>query len=136
MSQTTSECCSQTAGDDVARDVRRYYGETLTSTADLKTGACCTAEAMPAHLRKLLPLLHDEVKARFYGCGSPIPPALAGATVVDLGCGAGRDAYLLSKLVGERGQVIGVDMTPQQLAVARQHRDFHARAFGYAGSNV
>lgn len=128
--------CAQATDSKVAGDVRRYYGETLSRSADLRTGACCTAAAMPAFLRVLLPLLHDEVKERFYGCGSPIPPALAGATALDLGCGAGRDVYLLSKLVGERGRVIGVDMTPQQLTVARHHRDFHARAFNHARSNV
>jgi arsenite methyltransferase len=116
--------------------VRTYYGQILQTSADLKTSACCSAETMPAHLRALLPLLHEEVKARFYGCGSPIPPALEGATVLDLGCGAGRDCYLLSKLVGESGRVIGVDMTPEQLAVAQRHRDYHARAFGHARSNV
>jgi SAM-dependent methyltransferase len=116
--------------------VRTYYGQTLRTSADLKTSACCAAEALPAHLRALLPLLHEEVKARFYGCGSPIPLALTGATVLDLGCGAGRDCYLLSRLVGESGRVIGVDMTPEQLAVAEKHRAYHAAAFGYARSNV
>ncbi len=65
--------------------------------------------------------MHPEVLARFYGCGSPIPPALGGATVVDLGCGTGRDAYVISQLVGAEGQVIGIDMTAGQLAVARSH---------------
>lgn len=122
--------------DDLAAGVRQYYGETLQSSADLRTSACCMAAAMPADLREILPVLHNEVKDRFYGCGSPIPPVLNGVTVVDLGCGAGRDAYLLSKLVGEHGRVIGVDMTPQQLEVAERHRNFHAQAFGHARSNV
>lgn len=127
---------TQEGVDDLVAGVRQYYGETLQSSADLRTSACCTAAAMPAPLRAILPLLHAEVKDRFYGCGSPIPPVLDGMTVLDLGCGAGRDVYLLSKLVGETGRVIGVDMTPQQLDVARRHRDFHARAFGHARSNV
>nr|HPO24131.1 methyltransferase domain-containing protein [Arenimonas sp.] len=73
---------------------------------------------------------------RFYGCGSPIPAALNGCTVLDLGCGTGRDVYLLSRLVGEHGRVIGVDMTAEQLAVARKHRDWHAERYGHAQSNV
>jgi Methylase involved in ubiquinone/menaquinone biosynthesis len=116
--------------------VRSYYGETLQSSDDLRTTACCSVAAMPAHLRTILDRLHPEVRDRFYGCGSPLPPALDGMTVLDLGCGSGRDAYLLSKLVGERGRVIGVDMTAQQLEVAERHRDFHAKAFGHARSNV
>lgn len=127
---------NESSTSDIETGVRDYYGETLQSSKDLRTSACCTAEAMPAHLRDIHALLHEEVKSRFYGCGSPIPDALDGATVLDLGCGSGRDVYLLSNLVGEHGRVIGVDMTPQQLAVARRHRDFHAQAFGYRQSNV
>ncbi|TJY55934.1 methyltransferase domain-containing protein [Sinimarinibacterium sp. CAU 1509] len=122
----------QSAAADVTAKVRDYYGEVLKSTADLQTSACCTAEAMPRHLSRLLADIHDEVKDRFYGCGSPIPPALAGATVLDLGCGSGRDAYLMSRLVGAEGRVIGVDMTEAQLAVARRHLGWHADKFGYA----
>lgn len=51
------------------------------------------------------------MKARFYGCGSPTPLALEGARVLDLGCGAGRDCYVLSQLVEPNGRVVGVDMT-------------------------
>ena len=121
---------------DTLADVRRYYGEVLRTTSDLKTSACCAGDAVPAHLRPLLADVHPEVLARFYGCGLPLPPLLAGCTVLDLGCGSGRDAYVLSRLVGERGRVIGVDMTPEQLAVAREHRDWHAERYGYAASNV
>ena len=116
--------------------VRSYYGETLQSSSDLRTTACCSIAAMPEPLRTILSKLHPEVRERFYGCGSPLPPALEGMTVLDLGCGSGRDAYLLSSLVGEPGRVIGVDMTAQQLEVAQRHRGFHAKAFGHARTNV
>jgi len=116
--------------------VRSYYGEVLGTSSDLKTSACCPTEAMPAQLRPLLADIHPEISARFYGCGSPLPPALDGCTVLDLGCGTGRDVYLLSRLVGEHGRVIGVDMTPEQLATARRHQDWHAARYGYATSNV
>jgi SAM-dependent methyltransferase len=91
---------------------------------------------MPEYLRGLLAQLHPEVRERFYGCGSPIPSALEGVTVLDLGCGSGRDCYLLSKLVGPQGKVIGVDMTPEQIAVAERRRAYHSEAFGHARSNV
>lgn len=116
--------------------VQEYYGKTLQSSADLRTTACCSSAGMPLHLRELLARLHPQVRERFYGCGSPIPEALDGACVLDLGCGSGRDVYLLAQLVGANGRVIGVDMTAQQLAVAERHRDFHAHAFGHAQSNV
>ena len=116
--------------------VRNYYGRVLKSTEDLQTSACCTAERLPAHLAELEAQLAEEVRDKFYGCGSPLPPALEGATALDLGCGSGRDVFLLSKLVGERGQVIGVDMTPEQLSVAEKHLDYHRQKWGYQRSNV
>lgn len=116
--------------------VREYYGRILKDRDDLKTGACCCADAPPAHLRDILRQIEPEICERFYGCGSPIPAALQGRTVLDLGCGTGRDAYVVSKLVGETGKVIGVDMTEEQLAVARRHVDAQTERFGYGQPNV
>ena len=65
-----------------------------------------------------------------------MPLALEGCTVLDLGCGTGRDVYLASQLVGQSGRVIGVDMTPQQLEVARRYQDEHRLRFGHETSNV
>jgi arsenite methyltransferase len=121
---------------DALEQARRYYGEVLKSSGDLKTGACCAAENLPDHLRSLAANVHAEVRDRFYGCGAPLPPALEGCVVLDLGCGTGRDCYLLSQLVGEQGRVIGVDMTGQQLAVARRHLGWHMDRFGYSRPNV
>ncbi|MDP3334451.1 MAG: methyltransferase domain-containing protein [Methylococcaceae bacterium] len=120
----------------ISESVQNYYGQVLTSSQDLKTSACCTLDAMPWHLRPFLADLHPEVVSRFYGCGSPLPPALEGRTVLDLGCGSGRDCYLLSRLVGEHGRVIGVDMTEEQHAVAKRHCARHAERYGYVSSNV
>lgn len=117
-------------------DVQHYYGNVLQSSNDLKTGACCSPEALPPHLRSLISEVHPEIRDRFYGCGSPIPPALEGCTVLDLGCGTGRDCFVLSRLVGEHGRVIGIDMTPEQLAVARRHVGWHTEKFGYAQPNI
>ncbi|WP_079170816.1 MULTISPECIES: methyltransferase domain-containing protein [unclassified Streptomyces] len=122
----------QAGSSHVAEAVKDYYGKVLASSADLKTTACCTATAPPPHVAAALDRVHEEVKDRYYGCGSPIPPALEGATVLDLGCGSGRDVYVLAQLVGPTGRVIGVDMTDEQLAVARRHADWHAKEFGYA----
>ena len=112
--------------------VQAYYGVELQSSADLRTSACCDADAVPAWLKPLLALVHPEVSSRYYGCGLVCPPLLEGCRVLDLGSGSGRDVYLLSQLVGASGEVVGVDMTPEQLEVAHRHRDFHAEAFGYA----
>lgn len=116
--------------------VQDYYGRTLKSSADLKTSVCCDANAPPPALRPVLGRIHPEVLARYYGCGLVSPPLLAGCRVLDLGCGSGRDVYALAQVVGEQGEVVGVDMTAEQLAVARRHEDYHRAAFGFARSNV
>ncbi len=120
----------------IIKNVQEYYGKVLESNEDLKTSACCLADALPAHLQPLLNNIHKEVKDKFYGCGSPLPLALEGKTILDLGCGTGRDCYLFSQLVGPKGRVIGVDMTDEQLAVANRHVDFHMEKFGYPEPNV
>ena len=112
--------------------VQAYYGQELQSSADLKTSACCDADAVPGWLKPLLARVHPEVSSRYYGCGLVCPPLLEGCRILDLGCGSGRDVYLLAQLVGARGEVVGVDMTPEQLDVARRHQAFHAEQFGYA----
>ena len=57
------------------------------------------------------------------GCGNPI--ALSelkkGETVLDLGSGGGLDCFLAAKNVGPKGQVIGLDMTPEMIKLARMH---------------
>ena len=117
-------------------EVRDYYGKVLQSNADLKTSACCPVDAMSPRLRRMLNDVHPAVIEKFYGCGSPIPFGLEGATVLDLGSGSGRDCFLLSKLVGPTGRVIGVDMTDEQLAVAEEYKDWHRERFGFAQSNI
>ena len=118
------------------QSVQEYYGETLQTSADLQTDACCTPGDVPDYLKAILSKLHDEVLAKYYGCGLIAPAALTGMRILDLGCGAGRDVYALSAMVGETGSVVGVDMTQAQLDVAIRHQDFHAGAFGYAKPNT
>lgn len=116
--------------------VREYYGRVLQGTRDLKTTACCNVDGIAPDQRAALAEVHGEVLERFYGCGSPIPPLVEGCTVLDLGCGTGRDAYVVSKLVGPDGFVIGVDMTAEQLDVAQRHVEEQTRRFGYDRPNV
>lgn len=120
----------------ITESVQHYYSEVLRSSSDLKTSACCPLDAMPAHLKPLVANIDDAIIQRFYGCGSPIPSALSGCRVLDLGCGTGRDVFLLSQLVGSEGFVHGVDMTPDQIALAEQLTESHMKRFGYGKSNV
>ncbi len=111
--------------------VQEYYGKTLQTSDDLKTDACCDASAMPDWLKPLLSNIHPEVLSRYYGCGLVCPALLDGCRILDLGSGSGRDVYALAQLVGSTGEVVGVDMTDEQLAVAETHREFHSKAFGF-----
>lgn len=111
--------------------VQDYYGRRLQHSGDLKTTACCDASEIPPWLKPLLERIHPEILSRYYGCGLVCPPLLEGCRVLDLGCGAGRDVYALAQLAGPSGEVVGVDMTEEQLAVAEGHRAHHRQAFGY-----
>lgn len=57
------------------------------------------------------------------GCGNPIALASLkeGETVLDLGAGAGFDCFLAANQVGEKGKVIGIDMTPEMVEKAREN---------------
>ncbi len=115
---------------------REYYGKVLSGSDDLRTDACCTAEAPPPAILAAMINVHPQVRARYYGCGLVVPQGIEGAQILDLGSGSGQDAYILSQLVGEQGSVTGVDTTPEQLAVATEHLEWHRQKFGYAAGNV
>lgn len=112
--------------------VSEFYGKTVGRTEDLSYDACCVAEYDPALMRPIT----DEVKEKRYGCGSPIPDLAEGRTVLDLGCGAGIDVFIAAQLVGPSGRAIGVDMTAEQLAVARRNVEPIMKNLGFARPNV
>ena len=116
--------------------VEEYYGSVLESSGDLKTNACSTAGAPPSYMKLLLDNIHRDITSTYYGCGLVYPSDLRGARVLDLGCGTGRDCYVLSQLVGEHGSVVGVDMTENQLAIASKHIDYHTKKYFYSKPNV
>lgn len=68
-------------------------------------------------------LVPEGVAQTSFGCGNPVAfsEVLPGQTVLDLGCGAGMDLILAARKVGATGKVIGVDMTPEMLTLARQN---------------
>ncbi len=121
---------------NITEEVQFYYGKVLQGSHDLKTDACCTTDTLPAHVKGLLSKIHPEVSSRYYGCGLVVPEVLDACHILDLGSGSGQDVFLLSALVGAQGSVTGVDMTEEQLEVARRHEDYHREQFGYAKSNT
>ncbi len=69
--------------------------------------------------------LPSSLTESFGGCGNPVALASLkeGEIVLDLGSGAGLDAYFAAKKVGPTGKVIGVDMTPEMLEKARRNAE-------------
>uniref|UniRef100_A0A8C5GH92 Arsenite methyltransferase n=1 Tax=Gouania willdenowi TaxID=441366 RepID=A0A8C5GH92_GOUWI len=96
------------------------YNSILKSSSDLRpTSVWTPSQPVPAFIRhRVLP------SHRYYGCGLVVPD------------GSGRDCYMLSQLVGEKGHVTGIDMTEDQLEVARRFVDYHMKEFGYKKPNV
>lgn len=91
-------------------------------------GLCCPVE----YDSRLLELIPHEVLERDYGCGDPTRHLREGEAVLDLGSGAGKHCFLAAQVVGPRGRVIGVDMTPEMLEVARRNAPRVAERLGYA----
>uniref|UniRef100_A0A096P6G3 Arsenite methyltransferase n=1 Tax=Papio anubis TaxID=9555 RepID=A0A096P6G3_PAPAN len=125
------------ADAEIRKDVQTYYGQVLKKSADLQTNACVTtARPVPKHIREALQNVHEEVALRYYGCGLVIPEHLENCWILDLGSGGGRDCYVLSQLVGEKGHVTGIDMTKGQVEVAEKYLDYHMEKYGFQASNV
>ena len=72
----------------------------------------------------------DLLFLRYYGCGLAIPAKLEGMKILDLGSGSGRDCFAASKLVGQEGGVVGIDMTEELVHV------YHARIQRGGGRGV
>ena len=110
--------------EQVVRD--RYSLGAETRVAAL----CCPTDYDPRYLEAI----PQEVLERDYGCGDPSQYLKEGETVLDLGSGTGKICFIAAQVVGEKGRVIGIDMTPEMLTVARQAAPAVASQLGY--SNV
>jgi arsenite methyltransferase len=115
---------TESSSETIRGEVRRRYGATARGESSSCRGECCTYTKSEE-----LGYSADDSAAAFetanlgLGCGNP--PAIAslreGETVLDLGSGAGFDCFLAARAVGPTGKVIGVDMTPEMLAKAREN---------------
>ncbi len=89
---------------------------------------CCPIEYDPRYLS----VIPQEVVEKDYGCGDPSRWVKEGETVLDLGSGTGKICFIAAQVVGEKGKVIGVDMTGDMLEVARRNAPVVAERIGYA----
>lgn len=111
--------------DEIRANVRAHYGQ----VAERKTGCAPGCCAPNPEMSKALGYSDEELAAApeganlGLGCGNPqaIAALKAGETVLDLGSGAGFDAFLAARQVGPEGRVIGVDMTPSMIEKAREN---------------
>ena len=106
--------------------VRRRYSDGARS---LEPTLCCPPQNYD---RKFLSVIPQEIIDKDYGCGDPTAYCEEGQTVLDLGSGGGKACYIMSQRVGPTGQVIGVDMNDDMLALARKYQDEVAGKIGHA----
>ncbi len=87
---------------------------------------CCPVD----YDQNLLKMLPNEIIEKDYGCGDPSSYVQEGDVVLDLGSGGGKICYMAAQLVGNKGQVIGVDMNDDMLELANRHRAEMAEKLG------
>jgi SAM-dependent methyltransferase len=94
---------------------------------EVQPSLCCPTSYDQQYLAKI----PQEILEKDYGCGDPTRYVKSGETVVDLGSGAGKHCYILSQIVGEQGEVIGVDFNDAMLSLARKYQAEMATKLGY-----
>jgi SAM-dependent methyltransferase len=118
-------------GQDIKAVVREGYARVAAQGGSCcgPSGSCCDAGLSVQGISELMGYSKEEMAAvpeganLGLGCGNPVALAAIrdGETVLDLGSGAGFDCFLAARAVGPRGRVIGVDMTPEMVAKAREN---------------
>lgn len=123
---THSNCLLAVADVDGRTAVKDYYERAAeTPKEDIRNPVHYAAELI-AHIP-------EESQVRSYGCGSPVLDAdiQPGECVVDLGSGSGVECFIASRLVGEQGRVVGVDMLDVMLELSRKGAAGVAGNLGY-----
>jgi arsenite methyltransferase len=108
---------------NIESTVRERYSQ---GARERQEALCCPVDYAPG----LLAALPEEIITRDYGCGDPSRYVRTGDVVLDLGSGGGKICYMAAQLVGPQGQVIGVDMNDDMLALARKYQADMARKLG------
>jgi SAM-dependent methyltransferase len=118
--------------EEIKKTVRERYGR-LAKLGDSccapQIESCCGLTDLAKTISKSVGYTDDDLNAApeganlGLGCGNPVALASLkeGEVVVDLGSGGGFDCFLASRIVGEKGKVIGIDMTAEMLEKAREN---------------
>ncbi|MDD5408942.1 MAG: arsenite methyltransferase [Candidatus Omnitrophica bacterium] len=116
--------------EKIKKIVRDGYAKAVKqATSCCSSGSCCSGISQAKIMSKTVGYSDAEINAvpeganLGFGCGNPVALASLkeGDVVLDLGSGAGFDAFLAAKRVGKTGRVIGVDMTPEMIAKAKEN---------------
>jgi len=116
---------------EIKKTVRDKYAEIANQSKDQNLASCCGATSSCCGDGVYNIMADDYSKLEGYnpdadlglGCGLPTEFAKikSGDTVIDLGSGAGNDAFVARRLTGETGRVIGIDFTEPMIARAREN---------------
>ncbi len=119
---------------EIKEQVREHYGEiarkalagsgsSCCSPSSAQTSCCGPSDVIPVEALGTKDGVPQDVANTSLGCGTPLEIAKLqpGEVVLDLGSGGGLDCFLASRVIGASGRVIGVDMTPDMLALANEN---------------
>jgi SAM-dependent methyltransferase len=114
---------SDSSSETIREQVRRRYGATASNASCCSNDPCCTTDSAVLGYSDADKAAAPEAANLGLGCGNPVAIASLrpGQVVLDLGSGAGFDCFLAARAVGPTGKVIGVDMTHEMLAKAREN---------------
>ena len=106
---------------DIARQKLAGTRSSCCAPTRAEASCCAPADVIPADLLTTKDALPQDIVNTSLGCGTPLEIAKVqpGETVLDLGSGGGLDCLFAAQRVGASGRVIGVDMTPDMLTLAR-----------------
>ena len=121
-----------TSSEELKKTVRDKYAEIANQPKAQNLSSCCGATGCCT--TEVYTIMADDYKTvdgynpdadLGLGCGLPTEFAKlkAGDTVIDLGSGAGNDAFVARKIVGETGEVIGIDFTEPMIALAKANAE-------------
>ena len=124
---------------DIQDAIRRRYAEVSKSAGGIfnyPTGR--DGAILLGYDANVIASMHDELVESFCGVGNPfeLGPINPGEAVLDIGCGAGFDLVVASSMVGRRGKVCGIDITPEMKEKAKKNlfqaalSDFDVRVAG------
>jgi arsenite methyltransferase len=117
--------------NDIKEMVRQKYSEIALQDKDTNTASCCGAGGCSTEVYNIMADDYNDLEGYNrdadlgLGCGLPTQFAKIkiGDVVIDLGSGAGNDAFIARHETGETGRVIGIDFTPAMIERARQNAD-------------